>query len=165
MQGSLFDEIALSCTDLPSQARMPINLSARKVYSVLMPDLCRPGDALVITGYSGLDQLIQLINQRGACEKPLRLILGSEPVSAKRAGLSLKRYDFPAEVREYWLKHGISLSLSGSIIHCIELIRGGYVQVRYPTGTTACKTVLQRRRCHPGLEQLHGARIVLPARG
>lgn len=135
MQGSLFDEIALSSTDLPTQARMPINLSARKAYSVLMPDLCRPGDALVITGYSGLDQLIQLINQRGVSEKPLRLILGSEPVSAKRAGLSLKRYDFPAEVREYWLKRGISLSLSGSIINCIELIRGGHVQVRYPTGT------------------------------
>ncbi|WP_138487453.1 hypothetical protein [Stutzerimonas nosocomialis] len=93
MQASLFDEIALSCTDLPSHARMPVNLSARKIYSVLMPDLCRPGAALVITGYSGLDQLIQLINQRGAREKPLRLILGSDPVSAKRTGLSPKRYD------------------------------------------------------------------------
>ncbi len=70
---------------------MPINLLARKIYSVLMPDLCSPGDALVITGYSGLDQLIQLINQRGGCEKPLRLILGSDPVSAKRTRLSLKR--------------------------------------------------------------------------
>lgn len=33
MQASLFDEIALSCTDLASQARMPIYLSARKSIS------------------------------------------------------------------------------------------------------------------------------------
>lgn len=51
-----------------------------------MPNLCRPGDVLVITGYSGLDHLTQLINQRDACEKLLCLILGSDPVSAKRTG-------------------------------------------------------------------------------
>ncbi|MFZ6049579.1 SNF2-related protein [Pseudomonas sp. CR3202] len=134
MQGSLFDDVILSSTELPRQARMPINLSSRKVFSVLMGDLCQPGDALVITGYSGLDQIVSLISRRGATAKPLRLILGSEPGAARRSGLSLKRYDFSAEVREYWLKRGISLSLSGQIIHCIELIRGGHVKVRYSTG-------------------------------
>ena len=146
MQGSLFDEIALSSTDLPSQARMPINLSARKAYSVLMPDLCRPGDALVITGYSGLDQLIQLINQRGASEKPLRLILGSEPVSAKRAGLSLKRYDFPAEARHFVIAQRFDHPLHrvDSRWTCSSPLPHGHLPV-------ACKTLLQRRGCHPGL--------------
>ncbi|MGH1449669.1 MAG: SNF2-related protein [Pseudomonadaceae bacterium] len=134
MQGSLFDESTTSVEDLPTEARMPLNLGARKVISRLQQDLCAEGDALVIAGYSGLDQLLQLINQKAASKGHLRLLLGSEPGAAKRTDFSLKDYDFDREIRDYWLKKGISLRLSGQLIRCMELIRSGLVAVRYPKG-------------------------------
>ena len=134
MQGSLFDEQQIEHDDLPVEARMPLNIAGRKVCNTLFKDLCEAGDALVVTGYSGLDQLIQLINQRGEDTGVLRLLLGSEPSPSRQPSFSLKQQNFDAEVRAYWLKRGISVRLSGQLIRCSELIRGGYVQVRYPGG-------------------------------
>lgn len=137
MQGSLFDDDqVIFFAKLPDQSRMPLNLAGRRVYSVVMKDLCHPADALVVTGYSGLEQLIQLITSRGNAPVALRLILGSEPVSSRAPRFSLKRYDFCAEMRAYWLERGISLALSGQVLRCIELIRSGHVRVRYSTGST-----------------------------
>ena len=133
-QGSLFDEQQVKPGDLPVEARMPLNIAGRKVRNMLFKDLCETGDALIVTGYSGLDQLIQLINQRGEDKGLLRLLLGSEPSPSRQQTYSLKQQNFDAEVRAYWLKRGISVRLSGQLIRCAELIRGGYVQVRYPAG-------------------------------
>jgi len=134
MQGSLFDAQPLTQGDLPTESRMPLNIAERKVRNMLFKDLCAVGDALVVTGYSGLDQLIQLINQRGEDKGVLRLLLGSEPSPSRQQSYSLKRHSFDDEVRSYWLKRGISVRLSGQLIRCAELIRGGFVQVRYPGG-------------------------------
>lgn len=135
MQGSLFDhEQNPFDGDLPHQSRMPLNLGGRNVYSVVARDLCNQWDALVVTGYSGLEQLIHLITLRGKAPVPMRLILGSDPVTVRNPRLNLKSYDFSAEVRAYWLERGISLALSGQVLHCIELIRTGHVRVRYPLG-------------------------------
>ena len=119
-QGSLFDQQQVSHGDLPVEARMPLNIAGRKVRNMLFKDLCEAGDALVVTGYSGLDQLIQLINQRGEDKGVLRLLLGSEPSPSRQQIFSLKQQDFDAEVRAYWLKRGISVRLSGQLIRCAE---------------------------------------------
>lgn len=133
-QGSLFDEQQVRQGVLPVESRMPLNIAGRKVRNMLFKDLCEAGDALMVTGYSGLDQLIQLINQRGEEKGVLRLLLGSEPSQSRQQGYSLKQQNFDAEVRAYWLARGISVRLSAQLIRCAELIRGGYVQVRYPAG-------------------------------
>ncbi|VVM71911.1 hypothetical protein PS673_01820 [Pseudomonas fluorescens] len=136
MQGSLFDhEQNPFDGDLPHQSRVPLNLGGRNVYSVLFGDLCNQWDALVVTGYSGLEQLIQLITARGKTTNPMRLILGSDPVTVRNPRLNLKGYDFSAEIRAYWLERGISLSLSGQVLYCIELVRAGHVRIRYPIGS------------------------------
>ncbi|MDF9775384.1 hypothetical protein OKW11_002341 [Pseudomonas baetica] len=55
MQGSLFDQEQSSFDgNLPHQSRMPLNLGRRKVYDVVVGDLCNQWDALVVTGYSGV---------------------------------------------------------------------------------------------------------------
>ncbi|EIY2609043.1 SNF2-related protein [Pseudomonas aeruginosa] len=131
-QGSLFDQVPQASGDLPAASRMPLNARGLKVYDTLLADLCEPFEALVITGYSALDQLLALISQRGDKSGTLRLMLGSEPSPSRRQDFSLVRHGFDHEVKNYWLKRGISLRLSGQLIHCIELIRQGYVRVRYP---------------------------------
>lgn len=136
MQGSLFDQEQNPFDgNLPLQSRMPLNLGGRNVHDVVFGDLCNHWDALVVTGYSGLEQLIQLITARGKALHPMRLILGSDPVTVRNPRLNLKGYDFSAEIRAYWLERGISLALSGQVLHCIELVRAGHVHIRYPTGS------------------------------
>lgn len=132
IQGSLFDQHQPVAGELPTAARMPMNAPGRKVQDTLLADLSRESEALVITGYSGLDQLLQLISQRGDKGGCLRLMLGSEPTASRRQDFSLARHDFNQEIRSYWLQRGISLRLSGQLIRCIELIRQGSVRVRYP---------------------------------
>lgn len=78
-QGALFDDQQVKPGDLPVEARMPLNIAGRKVRNMLFKDLCEAVDALIVTGYSGLDQLIQLINQRVEDKGLLCLLLGSEP--------------------------------------------------------------------------------------
>ena len=136
MQGSLFDQEQDPFDgNLPIQSRMPLNFGGRNVHDVVVGDLCNQWDALVVTGYSGLEQLIQLITARGKALNPMRLILGSDPVTVRNPRLNLKGYDFSTEIRAYWLERGISLALSGQVLHCIELVRAGHVRIRYPTGS------------------------------
>jgi superfamily II DNA or RNA helicase len=173
VQGSLFDEQQVTPSNLPVEARMPLNIAGRKVRNVLFKDLCEAGDALVVTGYSGLDQLIQLINQRGEDKGVLRLLLGSEPSPSRQPTYSLKQQNFDAEVRAYWLKRGISVRLSGQLIRCAELIRGGYVQVRYPGGrhrvhakmycTVGAVSLGSSNFTEPGLNYQDEANVRFPA--
>ncbi len=108
-QGSLFDQVPQASGDLPAASRMPLNARGLKVYDTLLADLCEPFEALVITGYSALDQLLALISQRGDKSGTLRLMLGSEPSPSRRQDFSLVRHGFDHEVKNYWLKRGISL--------------------------------------------------------
>lgn len=169
MQGSLFDQAPQVDGELPLASRMPLNERGRKVYDTLLADLCEQSEALVITGYSALDQLLVLISQRGDKSGPLRLMLGSEPSPSRRQEFSLARYDFDHEVKHYWLKRGISLRLSGQLIHCIELIRQGHVQVRYPGPgprvhaklycTKSAVTLGSSNFTEPGLHYQHEANV------
>ncbi|WP_258230053.1 SNF2-related protein [Pseudomonas putida] len=134
-QRSLFEDESSSFDgNLPSQSRMPLNEAGKDVHSVLFSDICNRWDSLVVTGYSGLEQLVQLVTARGEQPTPLRIILGSEPFVVRNPRFNLKNNDFSAEVRSYWLEHGISLILCGQVLRCIELIRAGCVRVRYSTG-------------------------------
>ncbi|MBC3489498.1 helicase [Pseudomonas taiwanensis] len=138
---------------------MPMNLGARDVYSVLMRDLCNDWDALVVTGYSGLEQLIQLITARGKADNPIRIILGSDPVTVRNPRLSLKSYDFSAEIRAYWLERGISLALCGQVLHCIQLVKAGHVRIRYPTG---CRRLHAKMYCSAGAVTLGSSNFTWP---
>ncbi|WP_241090162.1 SNF2-related protein [Pseudomonas viridiflava] len=136
MQRSLFDDIHSPFEgNLPDASRMPLNAKGRTVHSSIIKDLCNPGDVLMVTGYSGLDQLVRLITARASAPTPLRVLLGSEPMITPSSHYSLKRYDFSDEIREYWLKRGISLALGAQVVRCIELVRAGHVRIRYPIGT------------------------------
>lgn len=169
MQGSLFDQAPQASGDLPAASRMPLNARGRKVYDTLLADLCEQSEVLVITGYSALDQLLVLISQRGDKSGTLRLMLGSEPSPSRRQEFSLVRHDFDHEVKRYWIKRGISLRLSGQLIHCIELIRQGHVRVRYPGPgprvhaklycTHSAVTLGSSNFTEPGLHYQHEANV------
>lgn len=122
MQSPLFDpeQNPFDGQKLPDQSRVPLNLGERTVHSVVDRDLCNEWGSLIVTGYSGLEQLIQLITGRGVGRTPMRIILGSDPVTVENPKINLRRYDFSEEMREYWLKRGISLSLSMTRLRDLE---------------------------------------------
>lgn len=170
MQSSLFDsEQNPFDGNLPDQSRMPLNLGKRTVHSIVDRDLCNQWGALVVTGFGSLEQLIQLITGRGEGKTPLRIILGSDPITAQNPKINLKNYDFSKEMRAYWLERGISLSLCGQVLHCIELIRAGHVRIRYPTGhrrlhakmycSAGAVTVGSSNYTGPGLRSQHEANV------
>jgi hypothetical protein len=170
MQRSLFEDEPIPFDgNLPSQSRMPLNEGERHVHSVLFRDICNQWDALVVTGYSGLEQLIQLITARGEQPSPLRIILGSEPLVLRNQRFSLKGNDFSAEVRTYWLDRGISLVLCGQVLRCIELVRTGCVRVRYSAGvrrlhakvysSAGAVTLGSSNFTSPGLHTQHEANV------
>ncbi len=171
MQSSLFDpeQNPFDGKKLPDQSRMPLNLGERTVHSVVDRDLCNEWGSLIVTGYSGLEQLIQLITGRGVGRTPMRIILGSDPVTVENPKINLRRFDFSEEMREYWLKRGISLALCGQVLHCIELIRAGHVRIRYPTGyrrlhakmycSAGAVTLGSSNYTGPGLHTQHEANV------
>ncbi|WP_341304681.1 SNF2-related protein [Pseudomonas sp. TMP25] len=81
----------------------------------------------------------------------------------------MAHYDFDHEVKHYWLKRGISLRLSGQLIHCIELIRQGHVSVRFPGPgprmhaklycTQSAVTLGSSNFTEPGLHYQHEANV------
>ncbi|WP_256583343.1 SNF2-related protein [Pseudomonas sp. Irchel 3F3] len=170
MQGSLFDSEQNGFDgNLPDQSRMPLNLGKRTVHSVVDRDLCNERGGMVVTGFGGLEQLIQLITGRGVGKDPLRIILGSDPITTQNPKINLRSYDFSAEMRAYWLERGISLSLCGQVLHCIELIHAGHVQIRYPTGyrrlhakmycSAGAVTVGSSNYTAPGFHSQHEANV------
>lgn len=139
-QGDLFAETGLwnpdgkldTVPDWPKNERFPLNRAGRTVAEVVVDDLTRSDEPLIITGFASLDRIVSLLAD--VADNPdsrLRLVLGNEPFESKKKSFALKGKAFPDEVREYWLERGISLFLSAKLIAAIELIETGRVQARY----------------------------------
>jgi len=115
----------------PDAARFPLNLEpVADVAATVEKDLHEGHDRLIVTGYAGLEQLIDFI---GNCTTahPIRILFGFEPFPARRASFELDGYDFPKEVETYWLERGISLRLSAKVVRCIERLERGDLKSRY----------------------------------
>lgn len=117
----------------PPASRFPLNLHNRSVKDVVFADLGRSKDALIITGYASLVQIIEFADSiRG--NKKIRILFGNEPVESNKNIYRVKEREMSEEAEAYWLQRGISLYLSGQIVHTIELVRQGIIETRYLPG-------------------------------
>lgn len=117
----------------PSPTRFLHNEDGARVGEVLATDLSGSKDVLIVSGYSGLDSLIRFLGDRKDEDgSKVRLLLGTEPFPAK-ASRFRARGDVGAELRDYWLERGISVLLSGALLHVRVLVNSGAVEAR-----TAC---------------------------
>ncbi|MBE0510701.1 MAG: helicase [Gammaproteobacteria bacterium] len=135
---SLFHDVAEGDVDTgmlswPSPQRFPLNLAHAGVGDVVLQDLRSAASPLIVTGYAGLDQVIDFIAD---CPQTsaVRLLLGNEPFDSRRDSFELGKHSFPREVEKYWLARGISLLLSAKLILCIERLKARQVQARYLPG-------------------------------
>ncbi len=118
-------------TEWPENQRFPLNFDQRTVEDVLVDDIKGSCSPLIITGYTSLDYLIDIIADLPEdSPESVSILLGSEPSPGRRARYSLKSETFNQEVTDYWLDAGISLRLCHKVVLFMDLINQGRVRVR-----------------------------------
>jgi hypothetical protein len=137
-QLGLFDDAVIHQAKLrgvgnwPDRERFPYNLEKNKVEDLVLKDLASSISPLIITGFTSLDYIINFVADLPADQpEVIRLLVGSEPVPARRPEYSLKKKNLPQEIIDYWLNEGISLRLCYKIVLALEMVKAGRVRSQY----------------------------------
>ncbi len=117
----------------PEAGRFPLNLDRYHVHDVVWYDLKESSAPLIVTGYAGLNQIIDFIADTDESQN-VRVLLGYEPYTAYRESWRVKDYTFPEEAENFWLNRGISLLLSAKVVLCKERLKSGRLSTRYIGG-------------------------------
>ena len=121
---------AVDVLSWPDPSRFPLNSGRDNVRDVVLADLKRSSNPLIIAGYASLDQLVDFITE---CKPTtvVRVLFGFEPFAGTHRTYEVRGHSFPSEVANYWLKRGVSLLLSAKLIRCIQRVKDGEVLARY----------------------------------
>lgn len=114
----------------PPAGRFPINQDSARVEDTVIHDLKTSVNPLIVAGFATLDRLIDFVAYADQCDQ-IRVVFGSEPFDSRRDTFSIKTFDLPHEIKEYWLERGISILLSAKLLVCIERLKAGIVLARY----------------------------------
>ncbi|XXT18674.1 SNF2-related protein [Sorangium sp. So ce429] len=119
----------------PDARRFPHNEAKKQVSAVVEEgDLMPSRDILVVAGYASLDRIIPFLARRADRCGPqsVRLLFGNEPFPARRERFVAGSQDLEDELRDYWLRRGISIVLCAAILRTRALVEQGLVGVRLP---------------------------------
>lgn len=108
----------------PKQDDFPINnyTHERTVKQVVIRDIKNSEEYLIITGFTSLANLIEIFGINDFFRlKKLKVVLGFEPEAINRK--KWPTYNLATEVKNYWLRQGISIILGGAILNLIEHIK------------------------------------------
>ncbi|MBX3254901.1 MAG: hypothetical protein KF862_12230 [Chitinophagaceae bacterium] len=115
----------------PLQKDFPINNDThdRTVKSVLLGDIATSPDYLIVTGFTSLANLIEIFGTANYQNfLKLRVVLGFEPEIINRK--KWPTYNLVTEVKNYWLRQGISIILGGAVLNLIERINSNQFEFR-----------------------------------
>ncbi len=94
-------------------------------------DIKESAEYVIITGYSSLDFIVQLLGGKLDARDGIKIVLGNEPVlqqiRSREAQYGQHGISLPEQIRQYWLSQGISVLLNGPVLRLIEKIRFGKV--------------------------------------
>ncbi len=115
----------------PAPEHFPLNLQEVKVENFIHQDILDSSSYVIITGYSSLEYLISFFGLNDFPNRKITVVLGHE---VDLSEIDLIRpwptVDLSQELKEYWLKRGISITLCGALIRFIEDIKRGRIQFR-----------------------------------
>jgi len=115
----------------PSQSDFPINNETfeRTIKSVILEDIHASSAYLIVTGFTSLANLIEIFGTNDFKNiSKLKIVLGFEPEIINRK--KWPSYNLATEVKNYWLRQGISIVLGGAILNLIERIRSGQFEFK-----------------------------------
>lgn len=115
----------------PDAERFPHNAGTHKVVDQVRHDFRDARYGLVITAYTAIEYLVAFLDRAltDAPEAPLCVLIGHDPAPAKRRHFGPAR-KLPVEIRNFWVRQGISLSLCGALPRVIQAVRDGTIEVR-----------------------------------
>lgn len=109
---------------LPDQDKFPLNISqqGRNVREILIKDIRKSEEYIIITGFTSLSNLIEIFGSQNYPKlKKLKVVIGYDP--DERVSKRLPHYALSAEIKNYWLKQNVSIRLCGPILNLIEQIK------------------------------------------
>ena len=131
IHGRKWIELEVPFPELDSE-EFPTNEGAKKVRDQLIEDCGNSNFLRIITGYSGLDQVVWFI-ARHAKNAQIEIVFGSEPKVSKESRLPTRSRKLSDEMRDYWLERGLSPKTNSSILQTIDAIESGRVTVKLHT--------------------------------
>lgn len=116
----------------PDHALFPLNkkVGNNTVENVIYPDIETSTHYLIVTGFTSLSNLVDYF---GSAEfeklEKVRILIGFEPSIRGRRKYQPVKLD--KEIKEYWLKKGLSIMLGGAVMKLIQKIDEGKVEFKY----------------------------------
>lgn len=116
----------------PEQNLFPLNLKSynRTVESIVYKDIDESSEYIIVTGFTSLSNLVDLFGSKDFQNlKKVRILIGFEPnIRGRKKYVRLK---LDKEIKDYWLKRGLSIMLGGAVINLIDKIDKGKIEFRY----------------------------------
>jgi len=116
----------------PDNETFPLNLrnQKRSVQTIVYNDINYSTEYIIVTGFTSLSNLIDFFgSQNFERLKKTRILIGFEPnIRGRKKYLKFK---LDKEIKDYWLKKGLSIMLGGAIINLIDKIDKGTVEFKY----------------------------------
>lgn len=139
VQLDIFDQptaapaLKLDGLDWPLQERFPLNIPGRRIHvrSLVLKDLQASQSPLIVAGYASIDHLVSLLADMPREHRGLRILLGTEPSSARAERYGSMGQPIDREIEAYWLERGISARYSLKLIQAIERLESGAATARY----------------------------------
>lgn len=110
----------------------PLNVksSKRTVASVVYRDIEESSEYIIITGFTSLSNLVDLFGSKDFQGlKKVGVLIGFEPNIRGRK--KYVKFKLDKEIKDYWLKKGLSIMLGGAIINLIDKIDKGKIEFKY----------------------------------
>jgi hypothetical protein len=121
----------------PAAGKFPYNESPSTVRDIVVRDIHESKAPLIITGYTSLVWIVDLLadlagrqGSRGRKLESLRLLIGNEPLLQYRAGSPLTKKPMSQEIADYWLGQGILLRSCGKVLEALEFCDDERVAIR-----------------------------------
>ncbi|AEW01667.1 hypothetical protein A4D02_06590 [Niastella koreensis] len=130
MQKELFDHDYNR--NWPAQDKFPINEETQgaQVNNILKKDILNTKNFIVVTGFTSLSHIVETF---GATDHPnlqkARIVVGFD--IDQRISKRIVSHSLPAEIKEFWVKQGVSIKLCSAKINIIEKINKQLIDFRF----------------------------------
>ena len=108
--------------DRPPAERFLLNTPGEVVRKQLLRDFAVAESIQILTGYSGLDEVIRLL-ARINVDTEVRLLFGDEPRASDRDRPTFSPKALSAEIREHFLEEGLSCDVFVDVYDAVERLK------------------------------------------
>ena len=109
--------------------RFPNNDGKNTVAKQLQKDLNGSNDFLVISGYGGLGEIIDIISSSASSCDDIRLLFGHE-INLENSRKTRRKKMIQMEMKDYWIRKKLSPLQHASVVEVIEKLESGLIKVR-----------------------------------